>query len=641
MSSCDNPREYLAALVIEIAKVMENVTYRRYMEPRLSTREKAQLWALRSQALFGDAPDDYEVKEKQENRKNSETEKSTSKRISSVTGFSLPLPPTHWYQFSARFYFAAWKALRGTMTPQVAAETFCTEFFYLLKLHSVPAMLPLMESALNTARAKATAIINHTNTTSTSSTSPVAEGGIVDSDHRIRELKVCNDGFHVRGCFEDPVVIAFIWLCRAHCIPCEVVFEPLPVKSSLGEENLFLVKSLKYGTIVTEPLAAFFLCVKLYLPHSDHWLGVLPLSQTNTSSSSSYADHAIERSTWMEYMQHILTDLRIPLLQYMREVLWQQKLNEKSKGLKLSPRRTGRGSQLEMKRTSFDLLRSRDDISRTVMSSIIRFENFAIHYYKKRSKCTISVAELCVAAYGYIFCTNPLSSPLFPLAVVIPSVSKQIGMNIDSKLTQRGSLLTGALSVEPMRMSPLNTTALLNGIPKKYQEIATQILHGANATQTAAPMTFRINEENTGIENMNKKKVSPFGIKFLHVDSAWSGVAAGTSQAAVEVIDCLIQTNCSPMRHRFAQILSYAWRTANEQCIGFPFLVLDKEQQAFLAPSNVESSAFARERASWNEESIVKMARVYWSKLRTAFGMPSSSSSSSEQRVYSGLMSRL
>ncbi|KAH9589122.1 hypothetical protein LSM04_002527 [Trypanosoma melophagium] len=630
--SCrDGSREYLAALVIEIAKIMESVAYKNYMEPRLSTREKAQLWALRSQALFGDAPYNHEVQGKQKNRKNSETDESTLRGVSSVTGLSLPMQPTHWYQFSGRFYYAAWMSLRGTMSPPVAAETFCTEFIYLLKLHHVPAMLPLMESALNTARAKAKAKANTTNTTTTSTVGK----GMGDGDHRIRKIKEFNYGFHVRGCFEDPAVIAFIWLCRAHSIPCEVAFEPLPLKLSGGEENLFLVRSLKHGTVVTEPLAAFILCVKLYLPHSDHWLGVLPPSQSN----SSQADNAIERSTWIEYMQHILIDLRMPLLQFMRQVLWRQKLNEKSKGLKLSPRRTG-SSQLGMKCTSFDLLRSKDDISRMVMTFILCFEKFAIHYYKRRSKSVISIAELCVAAYGFIFCTNPLCSDLLPPAVVTPSVFGQVGLNKDSKWGQRNSFMTGvSLSVEPPRISPISSTALLNGIPKKYQEVATQILDGATATQTAAPMTFCIGEEKVGIENINKKKVSGFVLNFLRVEPAWSGIAPGTSQAAVEAIDCLIQTNCSPLRRRFAQILSYAWRNANEQCIGFPFLVLEKDQQDFLAPSNGENSVFAQKRVSWNEEGIVNMARVYWTKLRAAFGMPSSTSS--EQWIYSSLMSRL
>ncbi|PWV04504.1 hypothetical protein C3747_150g45 [Trypanosoma cruzi] len=47
-----------------------------------------------------------------------------------------------WYQFTMRFYYSAWVALRGKMTPQLAAEALCTEFLYLAEGAQQPCHAP-------------------------------------------------------------------------------------------------------------------------------------------------------------------------------------------------------------------------------------------------------------------------------------------------------------------------------------------------------------------------------------------------------------------------------------------------------------------------------------------------------------------
>ncbi|KEG15167.1 hypothetical protein DQ04_00161070 [Trypanosoma grayi] len=582
---------------------MEEKAYRRHMQPRLSTRQRAHLWALRSQALFGDAPDDLEGHGRNGGASKNEGKQVALKGVPVLSGLDLPQGPSHWYQFTTRLYYSAWVALRGTMSPQVAAEALCTEFFYLLKVHRVPAMLVVMEAALSTARAKATAAVAMN----------VTGNGTYN-----KKLTALCEGFYVRGYHGDPAVIAFLWLCRAHFIPCEVDFEPFAPNKSQGADNMFLVRSLAHNAVVTEPLAAFMLCVELYLSPGEHWFGVQPL----VSSSVTHAASVVEKSAWTEYMQHVLVDLRAPLLQFMREMISLERSNEKSQKTQLSARRLD--SQCE-------------ELSTVVMKALMCYERFAYHYYGTRSKSTVSVADLCVAAYSFVVCTNPLCKSLFRSLDVVSSPTGHTGVEIGSQRTQRGPLYSyensGTDAGQPTAVE--NTSTLFSGIPQTYQEIASRILQGA---VVASPVTVRVGEED-GRERFLKKK-TPFttGLRLLKSDSPWSGLAPGTNEAAMLVIDRLIQSTFRPVRHRLADIFSYVWCKANEQCVAFPFLVLDKEQQAFVTTSTTDAVSLSRCGAPWMEGGVVEVARSYWLKLRSAFGAPSSSP---ERRTYRCVEARL
>ncbi|RNC48818.1 hypothetical protein TcCL_NonESM01291 [Trypanosoma cruzi] len=115
MLCCDCPSDYVGALAMEIAKLMEERAYRRHMLPCLSLRQRSHLWALRCQALFGDAPSDLDVPAPNEKEKVNETaQKQLTPMESSLAGLpKLPQRPLHWYQFTMRFYYSAWVALRG------------------------------------------------------------------------------------------------------------------------------------------------------------------------------------------------------------------------------------------------------------------------------------------------------------------------------------------------------------------------------------------------------------------------------------------------------------------------------------------------------------------------------------------------
>ncbi|EKF31239.1 hypothetical protein MOQ_004924 [Trypanosoma cruzi marinkellei] len=621
----DCPSDYVGALAMEIAKLMEERAYRRHMLPCLSLRQRAHLWALRCQALFGDAPSDLELPVPNEKEKvNETTKKQLAPMESSPAGQpKLPQQPLHWYHFTTRFYYAAWVALRGKMTPQLAGEALCTEFLYLLKVHNIPAMLPLMEAASNTARAKAKAFNFDKREKGN------AGGGTINKN------KGSSEGFYVRGLHGDPVVIAFLWFCRAQSIPCEVDFEPLSSELPQGEEDLFLVKSLSQNTVVTEPLAAFVLCVELYLPQGGHWLGELP----PFSSSSLHTTRAIRKSAWIEYMHHILVDLRDPLLRFMREVTCQERNCVKSQVSELSLPRSS--SQADASRgNSTEVFRRRiREMSDVAMKSLAHYERFAHHYYATIPQATVSVADLCVAAYSFVICTSSLCKDFFPLLEAVPSALGKIGVHAAVPWGHRVSLYRDGESKEPVAESLQDTTALLSGVPRAYQEIATRILHSATSAHSPS-VKVRVCENDGHNEMTDKgtKKLAFLTSGLLCLESAWNGLAPGANEAAMFVVDRWIWITCCPHRRSLAEVLSYAWCTANEQCIGFPFLVIDGEQRDFVTTHNAHPTSLARHEAPWKEGKAAAVVRSCRLKLRTALG---TSPPSSERRTYRSYAAKL
>ncbi|EAN92738.1 hypothetical protein, conserved [Trypanosoma cruzi] len=625
MLCCDCPSDYVGALAMEIAKLMEERAYRRHMLPCLSLRQRSHLWALRCQALFGDAPSDLDVPAPNEKEKVNETaQKQLTPMESSLAGLpKLPQRPLHWYQFTMRFYYSAWVALRGKMTPQLAAEALCTEFLYLLKVHNSPAMLPLMEAASNTARAKAMAF----NLDKREKGS--AGGGTIN------KTAGSSEGFYVRGLHGDPVVIAFLWFCRAQSIPCEVDFEPLSSELPKGEEDLFLVKSLSQNTVVTEPLAAFVLCVDLYLPQCGHWLGELP----PCSSSSLHTTRALRKSAWIEYMHHILVDLRAPLLRFMREVTSQMRNCGKSQESQFSQPRSIGQADASCGDSSEVLRRRIREMSDVAMKSLAHYERFAHHYYATIPQVTVSVAELCVAAYSFVICTTSLCKDFFPPLEAVPSALGKIGVHAAVPWGHRVSLYRDGESKDPLSESLQDTTALLSGVPKAYQEIATRILR--SATSAHSPSVKVLICENDGrnkITDKGTKKIAFLSSGLLCLESAWDGLTPGANEAAMLVVDRWIWITCSPHRRTLAEVLSYAWCTANEQCIGFPFLVLDKEQRDFVTTLNAHPTSLARHEAPWKEGKAAAVARTFRLKLRTALG---ASPPSSERRTYRSYAAKL
>ncbi|RNF11691.1 hypothetical protein TraAM80_00775 [Trypanosoma rangeli] len=624
LSCCGDRSDYLGVLVMEIAKLMEERAYRRYMLPCLSARQRAHLWALRSQALFGDAPSDSECPGPNGPEKNGETtqQQINSTNVKQVGKTAMPHRPPHWYQFTMRFYYSAWVALRGTMTPQLAGEALCTEFFYLLKVHNVPAMLPLMEAVLNAARAKAMTF-NFTEKKQRS-----FGGGSTHNPVR------ASDGFYVRGFHGDPIVIAFLWLCRAQSIPCEVEFEPLSSKLPHGDEDLFLVKSLAQNVVLTEPLAAFVLCVELYLPQIGHWLG----ERAPCAASSPHTTRALQKSAWIEYMHHILVDLRAPLLHFMREVAQQEKQHGTPRGppssrVRLSDQANTSGG------APSGVLQRRRELSKAAMKLLARYERFAQHYCAAHPQKIVSVAELCVAAYSFVICTSPLCNEFFTLLEAVPSALGQTGVHAALPHSYRLSLYGDGESKKSLAVSSQDTMALLGGVPKPYRDLATRILHGAVSVHSPS-VTVRIggDDERNKNSHLGIKKSAFSSDWLLRLDSAWDGLVPGANEAAMLVIDRLIKVTCAPFRQSLEEILSQAWSTANEQCIGFPFLVLDKEHQNFVTTPTAHPVSMAPHEAPWREGRAADVVRGYWLKLRAAFD---SSQSSSERRNYRSSAAKL
>ncbi|RNF25943.1 uncharacterized protein Tco025E_01789 [Trypanosoma conorhini] len=621
MMSCrGGPSDYVGALVLEIAKLMEERAYRRHLQPCLTARQRAHLWALRSQALFGDAPTDGEGPAPNGQGKRGETtqQQVTSTKVTEVEKVNVPQRPPHWYQFTMRFYYSAWVALRGTMTPQLAGEALCTEFFYLLKVHKVPAMLPLMEAAVNAARAKAV----------TSNFAAKERDSFGDGSSTHNPVRP-GDGFYVRGFHGDPVVIAFLWLCRAQSIPCEVEFEPLSLNLSEGEEDLFLVKSLAQNAVTTEPLAAFVLCVELYLPQIGHWLG----ATSPSLASSPHTTRALQKSAWLEYMHHVLVYLRAPLLRFMREVARQETQCASPQGKPPSKPRTGG------KADASEALQRRRELSKVAMKSLALYERFAHHYYATNPQTIVSVAELCVAAYSFVVCTSPLCNELFPPLEAVSSALGQTGVHVAVPCGYRVSPYRGGQVNDSVAVPSRDTMALLSGVPTPYRDLATRILHGAVSLHSPS-VTVCIGADGEGYKSkhLGTKKSASSSDWLLRLDSAWDGVAPGANEAAMLVIDQLIKLTCAPLWQSLAETLSQAWCTANEQCIGFPFLLLDKEQRNFVTTPTAHPASVPRHEAPWKEGKAAAVARAYWLKLRAAFG---ASESSSERRTYRSSAAKL
>ena len=376
-------------LVATFADIMHSARFRKHVWAHMQLSERRRLESLRLQALYGDAPNHNntrelaaadgetgKAKDAAEASKGEVTERPSSSPTHPAKGAAAPSPP-RWYDIAGRARYDAWVALRGCMSPDVAAECFCAEFLGLIKKYPHPALLPPVEAALSTAHRLAQRARNSrpqsrlrqdshapSSLTSTSATSTKA-----------------TPVFQVRALQGDPAALALLWICRAYRIPCEFTVEPLskalgprrrassaatPVPASTAPSptaaapppppattaNPYLPYTLADAcypfsasltcpvsmsastntnsttavavaaaggattTTVTTPEAAFVLIADTFLAAYPHWMGV-PSDVPPSSSSSSLAGPSqalLQRCGWIEELQHITRHVRTPIL---------------------------------------------------------------------------------------------------------------------------------------------------------------------------------------------------------------------------------------------------------------------------------------------------------------------------------------
>ncbi|KAG8347260.1 hypothetical protein TRVL_01914 [Trypanosoma vivax] len=616
MATSESLDDYLCALVSEIVKVMRGRVYRRDLDPCLTARQRAHLLALRSQALFGDAHSDaYKVKsEHRTNSKEGETLRLPGALWKQMNGeFPIQQKPC-WYQFTERLHYAAWVGLRGTMSTQLAAETFCSEFFYLLKLYPVPSMIPVMEVALSTACAKV-------------AMRRAANGSAIRRS--IKGMTAARVGFHVNGCRADPAVIAFLWLCRAFSIPIEVNFEPIDTKSCLNNNFHFSVKSLSSNTVVAEPLAAFVLCVESFLPCCEHWVGVMPVGQLKDFGSS----HAQQRSTWIEYMQCVLTELRLPLLLYIHGKQREMEVRGRDTLISKMPHEQKRHVELRN-----SLLKDLNGCKDFLHASLSRFESLAYPYNKARPSVAISVAELIVAAYAFVLCTDSRCGDLLPLAESVPSVTGGEVYQLQSQWAQRGSQYCNAQPNGAATLYSAQSNKVPSGVLERYQGATTQLTQERDSVPRASSVTIPQNGGEGSRKHGAAGTVCGSVAKLLGIEFSWRSTTPGSNVIAVEAVEGFIRRKCRSQRPRLGEILSHVWRMANEQCVGFPFIILDKNLWEFVTIPNANGIAPTALVDAQSKANSSLSSHAYWQKLRVALR---STGRSPERRTYCSSMSKL
>lgn len=612
----NSSNECLNVLVLEIAKVMVGKVFCRDVYPLMTVSQRAHLWALRNQALFGDAPDEcIEGSAQQSSMGENQVGRAPNALTMSVDGQIVPLTKPRWYEFTKCLYYKTWVGLRGTISLQVAAETFCSEFFYLLKLYPAPSMLPVMDAVLRTANARAAVVEAESKKTSMKSITP-------------------KNGFYLRGCYDDPAAIAFLWLCRAYCIPCEAELQPISANHTLRDRYPFYVKSVETNTVVAEPLAAFSLCVELYLPNSEHWFGVLP----GTGSGTPLGTRAAQKSMWLEYMQFVLSELREPLLRFIRgECEEDEYVDVLERGNPLLQRY--QKDRVKLPLGSSRRSKGRNKLLKRMNTGLARYERFARHYYATHPCSVVSVAELFVAAYAYVVCANPLCDDVIPLQEAVPSSTGRADAQIPSRWSRQGSYYSAKGGIDSMPAQVSRSNVLISGVSKECQEVAALILNGASNEQSKSLIGSHVSEIVENSKQVVGEKLSNAAMNFLGRHQPWINVECRTNMLATEVIDSFIRNRCRPLQPKLGELLSHVWCMANEQCEGFPFIVLNRDLRNFVTTLTGHTSSMLQEITSRGYGGAVStIAQVYWEKLREVFNR---APTSSESRMYHNYTSKM
>nr|CCC94354.1 conserved hypothetical protein [Trypanosoma congolense IL3000] len=607
----ESPAECLGALVMEIAKVMMGKVFCRDVYPSMTVKQRACLWALRSQALFGDAPDDSVGPVSQDvGKEEGQHPPRSTTATGLMDGYMVPAQKPRWYEFTKYLYYNTWLSLRGTMSAQVAAETFCSEFFYLLKLYPTPTMLPIMDAVLSRVSAKAAAVRNAGKSSLTRALAP-------------------RNGLYLHGCFDDPAVIAMLWLCRSYSIPCEADLQPVLTNCTLNHNYQFYVKALDDSSLVTDPLAAFILCVESYLPQSEHWLGAPP-----NDCDVPRTTRAAQKSSWMEYTLFVLLELRGTLLKFIQDRCEEKQFTSELQKGSILPLKDQVKRSSELSNVSY----KRNLLLNNVITSLSRYEKYAHQYYNSRSSPVVSVAELMVAAYAFVLCTSAVCDDIIPLQESVPSFAAKADAQIPSQWAERGSHYSPRGENRFATQQARKVNALLNGVPKEGQDVAALILNGVINEQKKLSVQECVSEVLGKTKKKGGDSLSQTAQDVISRHQPWTNVEFRTNMLAIEAIDNFIVTRCRPLQPKLGSVFSAIWRMSNEQCEGFPFIVLNKDLREFVTTLSGHESSPPLQLLSRYSGNASAVTQMYWKKLRTAL---SGTSTSSEGRTYRNYVSKM
>ncbi|KPI89972.1 hypothetical protein ABL78_0940 [Leptomonas seymouri] len=642
-------------LVTTFADMMHSSRFRKHVWSRMLLAERRRLESLRLQALYGDAPDHSnsssstsvpaKVDKDRQDGKAAAAEVAEKKGVDdgkaaltappslsspSTTSAKMPLrtqptpSPPRWFDIAGRARYNAWVALRGRMTPDIAAECFCAEFLGLMRKYPHAVLLPPVEAALRTAHGLAQRARNsgpriprlpHSDAASSpSTTAPL---------------------FQVRALQGDPAALALLWICRAYRITCEFIVEPLsramgrrrsaptataaasadpylpytmadacyPFSASLTYPNTVSTTEAsgsKAAATVTTPESAFVLIADTFLSAFPHWMGV----PSNLPSSS---PAPIQRCGWIDELQCIIRHVRTPILALLVHYATQPS----SAPSNMPSQPSGRAQLLRAVAahlhryeswTMERLVSRRVGHVRSVLSPLLASTavvNALQNAYAPDAKA-VTAADVLLASCGYVLCTHPFCADVFPMLHIPVNDAESEGVR--SRWPSSGKAATTAIRSENVSTHvPWALPLYLSGLPAEYNEKINRLLRretkGAmQHEQQQQPIRLFIDDSNpvamkdVGATSSQQQRQQSAG--YYEVSSA-----SVTKEAAEAVGELLAARLLSLRDHNLQRddvvgggsissggsapflvlghVFSLTWALAQEQVPAFPYFMLD------------------------------------------------------------------
>lgn len=572
---------YMRSLCVSFVKILEGQVYHRTLGRCMPLQKRVRLEALRRQVVFGDAPAD------------GSTTTSQAKGSSPISYTLKRLQPAGWFDYKSKLEWQVWEELRGTDKSQ-AAEMLCSELREAAeewaRAPGVTAELqPLLHAALSRAHYESLQL----------NRAAAAAGGSGS------QRSISSEPFrlHVRALQGDPAALTMLWACQAYGIPAHFTFDPLPLLSS-GQQGHPGVEDVT-GVVNYEPTFEAALChltgtgeevrtevhsvVGAFMLLADRLLNPYRYLCGESCSSSAAASSgqevvlAQERAAWADAITHVTSLLRTPLLQLMvdgkltEEVrLFEhaaeepeelnrslnQALIQRTRLLRITADRFHRLEHV-LESASSAAIRYPPIVSRGLWSSLSNAPWRVADAPQKRS---ISLLDIYLATCGYQLATHPYCADLYPC--------------MQSELT---SVRTGGayarvpqlygLTQRSQRQPILALLEAEEKFTRLHRHLSMTLDTLTSAAATVAPSTSS----------------SPVKLS----------TKQGESLILARILTCsadLTSRPGPPSRYRtppfavLACTLAYAWRLVDQQCPGFPSLLMHYHSQHTATTTSSSSS---------------------------------------------------
>ncbi|KAG5503663.1 hypothetical protein JIQ42_05885 [Leishmania sp. Namibia] len=625
---------------------------------------------------------------------------STSGHSSSSS--QQPAPP-RWFDIAGRARYSAWVALRGRMSADVAAECFCAELIALIKKYPHPTLLPLVHAALSTARELAR---RSRATPPPLLTSPSASAAAAHSTGAATAPSSSSTAvLQVRALQGDPAALAILWICRAYRLPFEFVVEPLSKALGARATGASLACDAKRGlpadsgptaaaatnpylpytmadacypftvsltqptdaaagastpttttTTVTTPEAAFVLLTDTLLADYPHWMGMH--SDSVSAAALSPASRLVQRCAWLDELQHITRHVRTPILALLvHQATQPQRLRRMSASVAAAERRhllraVAAHLHVYEQWTMDRVLSRRVHQARRVLSPLLASTavvDCLRHAYAPDAK-VVSAADAYVSSCGYVLCTHPFCTDVFPHMRVptVPDATLQDTVHAQWPSPDRSS--SEALSRPPTGSSaglyaPWALPLHLSGVPAEYNRTINQLLRreASGAMRQEQPVRLSMNEDNEA--EVERRRCTCSGgnggselrtavhISTTHSQqqqpcraSYYAISASSITKEAAEAVEQLILARMLSLRTDdlntdsgsvgstssvsgapflvLAHVFALTWALSQEQVPAFPYFMLDGH------PDHYGGFSFLSERAEETMASSSSSARA-------------------------------